>query len=385
MSDWTHHGVTLLLGDVQARLAEVPDESVDCVVTSPPYWMQRDYLVDGQIGLEPYLEEHIDLMIQVFRDVRRVLKPDGVCFVNYGDCYASKPNGRSAADTKAAGKDDRTFRDKPGSTIQGQMKPKDLCLTPERFAIAMQGDGWWVRSKIIWGKPNPMPVTVKDRPATAHEMIWQFAKSPNYRWNSEAVKVPASKKTNARTSKKIAGEEAKHRKGGGRTTNGPARKHVTGKGRKAASEKQTLIGQKHSREAALTLPVSTRNLRDYEPAPLEVWVMATASFKEAHFATFPPELVERCLLAGCPPGGHVLDPFGGSGTTGLVAMAMGRSCTLIELSADYALLAETRIKAAWMGSVELTNATARPQAPASAGALFDWAQAPEMKGASHGS
>ena len=158
--------VRILIGDVRAMLATLPDESVHCVVTSPPYWGLRDYGIAGQLGLEPTLGEHLEAMVAVFRDVRRVLRKDGTCWVNYGDCYATSPNGRSAAATKATGNDDRTFRDKPFSTIGpvydqhystprghfagGYLKPKDLCMIPNRLAIALQDDGWWVRSEIIW-------------------------------------------------------------------------------------------------------------------------------------------------------------------------------------------------------------------------------------------
>lgn len=200
--------VRILIGDVFARLADLPDESVHMCVTSPPYWGLRDYGVDGQIGMEPTLSEHLAVMVDVFREVRRVLRNDGTCWLNYGDCYATAPNGRSAADTKATGNDDRTFRDKPFSTVgpiqersnggEGQhfdrrggvLKPKDLCMVPNRLAIALQDDGWWVRSEIIWAKPNPMPESVTDRPATAHEKMWLLTKSARYWYDAEAVGLP---------------------------------------------------------------------------------------------------------------------------------------------------------------------------------------------------
>jgi DNA modification methylase len=154
--------VTILNGDCREVLLTLPDNHFDCVVTSPPYWGLRDYGVDGQIGLERTLVEHLSVMRDVFNEVRRVLKPSGTCWINYGDCYATTPNGRSAADTKAAGNDDRTFRDKPLSTVQGVLKPKDLCMVSNRLAITLQEAGWWVRSEIIWHKPNPMPESVSD-------------------------------------------------------------------------------------------------------------------------------------------------------------------------------------------------------------------------------
>lgn len=394
--------VSLWIGDCLDALAAMEPDSVDCVVTSPPYWGLRDYgtgrweggdpncdhrsptmregrnedrtklagsaatnnaqlrlahnsacgkcgavKVDQQIGLEPTLTEHLTKMVAVFEAVRRVLKPEGTLWINYGDCYATSPNGRSAADTKAAGGDDRTFRDKPFSTIGGVLKAKDLCMVPNRLAIALQEAGWWVRSEIIWAKPNPMPESIRDRPATSHEKIFMLTKSPRYWFDREAVKRPVSPNTNARISQNLAAQEGSHRANGGGKTNGPMRAVVEGSTRKLAAENQSMIGQKASREAALSLMVESRNLRNYEPAPVSVWNIATQPFSDAHFATFPPELAERCILAGCPKGGLVLDPFGGAGTTALVALRHGRLASLIELNPEYAAMARRRIESEW--------------------------------------
>ncbi|MEM7191296.1 MAG: site-specific DNA-methyltransferase [Pseudomonadota bacterium] len=338
-------GISILIGDVFERLADIADESVDCVVTSPPYWGLRDYGVEGQIGLEPTLGEHLATMVKVFAEIRRVLKPTGTVWLNYGDCYATTPNGRSAADTKAKGDDDRGFVDKPFSTIQGALKPKDLCMLPARLAIALQEDGWWIRSEIIWGKPNPMPESIKDRPATAHEKIYLMTKAPKYAYDHEAVRQPAAEASISRWSQNIEEQAGSDRSNGGRKTNGPLK--VVGGPKK---DKQRGHGRRHegfnARWDAMSKDeqqASGRSLRNYEPAPVEVWKMATRPFKEAHFATFPPELAERCIKAGCPQGGHVLDPFGGAGTTGLVASRLGRSATLIELNPEYAEIARKRI------------------------------------------
>ena len=289
--------VHLLIGDVFARLAQLEADSVDCVVTSPPYWGLRDYDVDGQIGLEPTLGEHLDVMVNVFAEIWRVLKPEGTVWLNYGDCYATKPNGRSAAATKALGNDDRTFRDKPFSTIgpidrgkciktrwggrvisRGRLKPKDLCMVANRLAIALQDSGWWVRSEIIWLKANAMPESIKDRPGQCHEKLFLLTKSQRYFYNAEAVKQTSQN------------------------------------------------GQSNS-----------KNMRT-------VWSVLAQPYPDAHFATFPPAIVEPCIKAGCPPGGLVLDPFAGAGTVGLVAEQLQRDSILIEIKPDYAEMIERRIR-----------------------------------------
>ncbi|KZK83009.1 Modification methylase DpnIIB [Pseudovibrio sp. Ad13] len=333
--------LVILVGDVLDRLKELADDSVDCVVVSPPYWGLRDYGVEGQLGLEATLQEHLDKMIEVFEEVKRVLKPEGTCWINYGDCYATTPAGHKAdADGRIrTGKDDRTFTQKPFSTIQGVLKPKDLCMLPNRLAIALQEAGWWVRAECIWAKPNPMPESIKDRPATAHEKIWLVTKSPHYNYNLTAVKQPVSGGAKPRGTKRTPPIDR------------------AGQGHKDWCSYMTQDDE-----------ITTRNLRNYEPAPLQVWNMATRPFSEAHFATFPPELVERCLKAGCPNGGVVLDPFGGAGTTALVALRMGMEAILIELNPDYADIARKRIERDWMGPEERKRAIT--EASNDAGPLF---------------
>lgn len=363
--------VQLLVGDVFERVRGIPDESVDLCATSPPYWGLRSYLADDhpdkplEMGLEPTLGEHLDRLILLFREVRRVLKPSGVCFVNYGDCYATKPNGRSAAATKAGGNDDRAFRDKPFSTVGplygkgdfpkgahfdasvrrggGVLKPKDLCLIPARLAIALQEDGWYVRSRIVWGKGNPMPDTRgRDRPSVAHEEILFIAKSERHFYNAAAVALPTSGTAHPRRSYKQPDGWDTTRGEGGHGVN-----HKAGRGTGKRSETPGLDrGKRAFMHDQATDFTDTRFLRNYEAAPPEVWHINGRPFREAHFATFPPELVDRCIKAGCPEGGVVLDPFGGAGTTGLVAEALGRDSILIELSADYAKIAKRRIVAA---------------------------------------
>lgn len=340
--------VTVINADVLDGLRGLPDQSFGVVVTSPPYWGLRDYGTPGQLGLEPTLGEHLERMVGVFAEVHRVLKDDGVLWVNYGDCYATTPNGRSAADTKAAGNDDRTFRDKPFSTVQGFLKPKDLCMVPNRFAIAMQEWGWWVRSEIIWAKPNPMPESVTDRPATAHEKVFMFTKAGRYFYDAEAVRQKLAPASVSRLAKNVDAQAGSDRANGGAKTNGPMR--AVGGARRA--DKQRGHSRRHAgfndRWDAMERSgqiADGRNLRNYEPAPVQVWEIATRPFKQSHFATFPPELVARCLRASLRPGDAILDPFGGAGTTGLVSDKFGADCTLIEISAEYCDLIRSRLAA----------------------------------------
>ena len=353
--------VRIITGDCRAVLATLPDESVHCVVTSPPYWGLRSYLADGdplkplELGLEPTLGEHLTVLVDEFRAVRRVLRKDGTVWLNYGDCYATSPNGRSAAATKAAGNDDRTFRDKPFSTIGpicapkpgdenraagGTLKPKDLCMVSNRLAIALQDDGWWVRSEIVWHKPNPMPESIKDRPGSAHEKVWLLTRSERYWYDAEAVRQPMAASSGPRLAQDIDNQPGSTRANGGRKTNG-AMKAVGGARR---SDKQRGHSRRHQgfNERWDAMPREEQmaggcNLRN-------VWTIATAAFSEAHFATFPPALIEPCIKAGCPEGGTVLDPFGGSGTTGLVADRLGRNAILIELNPKDVGMACRRIK-----------------------------------------
>jgi len=370
--------VRILIGDVREQLRLLPADHFDCVVTSPPYWGLRDYGVVGQIGLERTLGEHLEVMVDVFNEVRRVMKPTATLWLNYGDCYATSPNGRSAADTKAAGNDDRTFRDKPFSTVGaiyapdhekgdrrggdckqrthdvgsaqhtgrilagGTLKPKDLCMIPNRLAIALQEVGWWVRSEIIWGKSNPMPDSSgRYRPSTAHEKIFMLVKSSKYFYDSEAVAMRPKQSFVDRWAQDVESQSGSTRANGGAKTNGTM---------KAVGDKQRGHSRRHQgfndRWGGMTKEEQTENgrlLRNYEPAPVQVWEMATHAYSDAHFATFPPELAERCINGGCPTGGHVLDPFGGAGTTGLVADRLQRNATLIELNPEYAALARKRI------------------------------------------
>lgn len=361
--------VKIMVGDCIKALALIPDDSIHCIVTSPPYWGLRDYGVAGQLGCEPSMAEHLEAMVGVFRELRRVLRPDGTVWVNYGDCYAAVPNGRSAEATKAAGKDDRTFRDKPFSTVgpidrrkeiprgsgrwgggnnpaQGYLKPKDLCMIPNRLAIALQDDGWWVRSEIIWHKTNPMPESVLDRPGVSHEKIFLLSKSPKYYYDADAVRQPREQDEDAEgfrgganvhnaTDNDTAGK--RQARGNKRVDSENAEAH-------AKADKQRGHGRRHagfnarwdkmSREEQIK---NGRHLRN-------VWSFGTKPFRDAHFATFPVKLPEICIKAGCPQGGTVLDPFGGAGTTALAAQQLHRNAILIELNPKYAAIAHRRLR-----------------------------------------
>lgn len=363
-------------------LKTLPNDHFGCVITSPPYWGLRDYGVDGQMGQESTLGDHLQKMVEVFEEVRRVLHPAGTCWVNYGDCYATTPNGRSADATKSAGHDDRTYRDKPFSTIDIGLKPKDLCMLPARFAIALQEAGWWVRSDITWAKPNPMPdSSARYRPGSGSERIFMFAKSDQSefyvardtgevrlapdlsetcplitrpeqianRWirlghyyDAEAVRQKLAPASVGRLAQDVAGQTGSTRANGGRKTNGNM-KAVGGDKQRGHSRRHAGFNERWDTMTRAEQTGSGRYLRNWEPAPVQVWEIATKPFRESHFATFPPELVARCIRAGCPPGMPILDPFGGSGTTALVADAFGFDSTLIEINPAYVDLARRRL------------------------------------------
>lgn len=294
--------IKFLQGNCKDKIKELEDNSIDCVVTSPPYWGLRDYGVNGQLGLEPTYQEHIKNIVELFRIIKPKLKDSATIWLNYGDCYATNKNGRDASNIVG---DDRTFRNKPFTTIQGQLKNKDLVMMPNRIAIALQEDGWWIRSEIIWHKPNPMPESIKDRPTSCHEKIWLITKNKKYYYDGDAIKEPVVTPVDAKSG---------HKFGGNKTT-----KELNA----------TISGKKW-------LYSNTKNKRN-------VWRVTTKPCKEAHFATFPKDLIEPCIKAGCPEGGVVLDPFSGSGTTGIVAKSLKRQSILIELNPKYIQIAKNRI------------------------------------------
>lgn len=299
----------ILCGDVREMLATLPDESVNCVVTSPPYWGLRDYGTPGQLGLEPTPEEYVASMVAVFREVRRVLRADGTLWLNLGDSYAGSRTGEQGVNGQMADREVSKHRGRIADTkIAPDLKPKDLVGIPWRVAFALQADGWWLRSDVIWSKPNPMPESVTDRPTKAHEYVFLLSKSARYWYDAEAIKEPAIHEGRI---VKATGEDAQNNQKGehGRTASG-------------FTNHDTLV--------------TNRNKRT-------VWTVATQPYSEAHFATFPEELIKPCVLAGCPEGGTVLDPFFGSGTTGVVAYKNRRKYIGVELNPEYVKLAEKRL------------------------------------------
>jgi DNA modification methylase len=298
------------VGDCLEVLRTLPSESVHCCVTSPPYWGLRDYGHDGQIGLEKSPEEYVAKMVAVFAEVRRVLRGDGTLWLNVGDSYNGSTmtggnNGINIDGGESGFKVKRQF-DKPKQ--ETNLKPKDLCGIPWRLAFALQSDGWYLRQDIIWHKPNPMPESVRDRCTKAHEYVFLMSKSSRYYWDAGAVKEPA-------------------------VCEGETRRFNTAK--KAA---RCVTGKPSGNEHPNADPwlITSRNRRS-------VWTVATQPCKESHFAVMPQNLVDPCILAGCPEGGTVLDPFFGAGTVGLVAEDLGRKFIGIELNPEYAEIAKSRI------------------------------------------
>jgi len=296
----------------------MPDQSVHCCVTSPPYFGLRDYGVDGQIGLEPTPEEFVQALVEVFREVRRVLRDDGTLWLNLGDSYAQQGGrGEQGATSARKGRSNVEAQQKRSSMrAPERLKPKDLIGIPWRVAFALQADGWYLRQDIIWHKPNPMPESVRDRCTKAHEYVFLLSKGPKYYFDSEAIKEPAVKKPQ----KMQADPETVRKK-----SVGPHSRGKEGFNHQYADPDRVWAAD------------GKRNRRS-------VWSVATRSYKGAHFATFPPNLVEPCILAGCPAGGTVLDPFGGSGTTAGVALAHGRNAILCELNPEYAELVPARVE-----------------------------------------
>lgn len=368
--DWGM-SVRIIIGDAREQLKLLPDESVHCCVTSPPYFGLRDYGVAGQIGLEPTPELFVDEMVSLFREVRRILRDDGTLWLNLGDSYAGSGRGGNPTEAtstleggqasqcasminrtrgsqlsagfheaaRAAGSIGRSWVPAPPC-----LKQKDLIGAPWMVAFALRADGWYLRQDIIWAKPNPMPESVQDRCTKAHEYVFLMSKSQRYFYDSDAIAEGMAEASIVRLNQNVEAQVGSARVPG--KTNGSM---------KAVGGRRRGTPPRHA-----AYPSSDQSgLDDVERGGFRnkrsVWTVATQPFSEAHFATFPPALIEPCILAGCPVDGTVLDPFGGAGTTGLVADRLRRDAILIELNPQYAAMAQRRIQkdAGMLGTIEL--------------------------------
>jgi len=302
--------IKIIQGNCIDKIKELEDNYIDCVVSSPPYFGLRDYGVDSQFGLEKTYQEYIANTVKVFETFKPKLKDTATIWWNVGDSYSGSGKGWS----KSLNKNNNYSQGINSGIIYDGSKPKDLLMIPNRVAIALQEAGWYIRSEIIWHKPNPMPESVRDRPTSCHEKIWLITKNKKYYYDADAIKEPTTESTKQRYKSGWKGNEE--------------RDYVSGK----QNHFSKYIGTEKSKQDAL----KGRNKRN-------VWTITTKPFKAAHFATFPPDLIEPCIKAGCPEGGTVLDPFSGSGTTGIVAKKFNRKAILIELNPEYNVIAKERI------------------------------------------
>jgi DNA modification methylase len=299
----------VIVGDNRETLKQLPDRSVQTVVTSPPYWGLRDYGNDDQIGLEQSPSEFIEQLCLVFDEIWRVLKDDGTLWVNLGDSYAGNNSRASNGGRAGYGTEREGVFAKSGDGL----KTKDLVGIPWRFAFAMQDRGWYLRQDIIWHKPNPMPESVTDRCTKSHEYIFLLTKSPKYYFDNVAIKEPVSE---------VSLKRAEY----GWDSDRPSTKNASMGGQGIHVEK-----------------MGTRFVNPEGRNKRSVWTITTKPYKEAHFATYPPDLILPCILAGSKEGDIVLDPFSGSGTTGEVALKHNRNYIGLELNPEYAKLSEKRL------------------------------------------
>ncbi len=312
----------IICGDNCEVMRAMPSESIDCCVTSPPYWGLRDYGHDGQIGLEPTPEEYVARMIEVFREVKRLLKDDGTLWLNLGDSYARNGGGvQSKMNTvhKMGVGQKATYLAGGMQSIDKVpegLKPKDLVGIPWRVAFALQSDGWYLRQDIIWHKPNPMPESVTDRCTKAHEYVFLLSKSERYYYGFDAMQEPAAEVSKARMKRGVSGSH----------------KNING------APGQTAHSMSKPRErGSITAAPETRNRRS-------VWTITTKPYSGAHFAVMPADLVKPCIMAGCREGGVVLDPFSGSGTTAMVARDLSCRYIGIELNPEYVEISLKRLE-----------------------------------------
>jgi len=297
--------IKILQGNCIDKIKELEDNSIDCVVSSPPYFGLRDYGVDEQFGLEKTYQDYLANTVKVFETFKPKLKDTATIWWNVGDSYSSGSRTSTTNQSLRGNKDYGVTR----TPVQKGIKEKDLLMIPNRVAIALQDEGWYIRSEIIWHKPNPMPESVRDRPTSCHEKIWLITKSKKYYYDSDAIREPL-----AASSLNRLNQDIKNQKGSTR-----------GNGEMKSNGNMKAVGNKETRNKS------------------NVWTITTKPFKDAHFATFPKDLIEPCIKAGCPENGIVFDPFGGSGTTGIVAKSLNRKAILSELNPEYIEIAKVRI------------------------------------------
>lgn len=327
----------LEFGDALSVMRTLPDTSVNCIVTSPPYFGLRDYGHNGQLGQESTPQEYVLKLVEIFREARRVLRDDGTLWLNLGDSYAGSWGARGRGGNTNSPRPD--LEEKHGTQAPNRngyspwgVKPKDLIGIPWRVAFALQDDGWYLRQDIIWHKPNPMPESVRDRCTKAHEYLFMLSKSPRYYFDADAIKEPMSVSSVSRLSQpNLKNQNGSDRVPGKTNGNMKAVGKIRGHSRRHAGFNDRWDVMTKAEQCS-----GYRNKRS-------VWSVATRPYKGPHFATFPPALVEPCILAGSPRGGVVLDPFAGSGTTGAVALSHRRQAVLIELNPDYGPLILERL------------------------------------------
>ncbi|MQA87532.1 MAG: site-specific DNA-methyltransferase [Streptosporangiales bacterium] len=335
---WRDDAATLYVGDAYEVLATLPDRAVDCVVTSPPYWGQRDYGVPGQYGMEPTPDAYVQRLRAVFAEVRRVLADDGTVWLNLGDGYAANSDGCR----RGAGYRERQPLIRPPARLA--LAPKNLVGMPWRVAFVLQDDGWILRNAIVWHKPNAMPESVTDRLSCRYEFVFLLVKQRHYWFDLDAIREPHRR-----------GKDAWPPVGGRQAGQGC----VGGSARRRRGSQPNVTGAKYAagmphlrrRPGTNMLPTGRRHTAAHADGgnPGDVWPIPTRPYRQAHFAVFPLDVPLRCIAAGCRPGGKVLDPFCGAGTTALAARQLGRSFLGVDICQAYCDLAIARLRAASAG------------------------------------
>lgn len=359
--------VTVINADVLDGLRSLESDSVQCCVTSPPYFGLRDYGVAGQIGLEATPDEYVERLVDVFREVRRVMRADGSLWLNIGDSYAGSWGAQSRGDEYAGTLDGssmlsaRQIKAHPkGRTHVGSLKntpglkPKDLIGIPWMLAFALRRDGWWLRSSNVWAKPNGMPESVLDRPTVSHEHVFQLTKSSSYYYDHQAVRLPPLPQSIRRLAHAVRGNlDAGNFVVSGDGYAPPGQPPHQGARR---SDKQRGHSRKHAGFNDRWDAMEKAEQVSTGSALRSVWWISPGGYPDAHFATMPEELAAVCIKAGSKPGDTVIDPFGGAGTTGLVADRLQRNAVLIEINPEYAAMASKRVSTDRGGLLDIMEA-----------------------------